>query len=173
MIKKKTKKNNRLKVDSLKGHTFIIYILIGSWFYTRSVTLIIRFVFTVLSGRRSKQALLGFIRKLLVSHSALSREPTNKKRLGKMAADGRKTFKSIRLRNKKCQSNGTFRRRFFIYILSFSGPLVTLSKILLQDLFFYRVGTFHNLFFYLCNIYVRVISVHTWPVKQILTINAK
>ena len=49
-----------------------------------------------------------------------------------------------------------------IYILSFSGPLVRLSKILLQDLFFfYRGGTFHNLFFYLCNIYVRVISVHT------------
>ena len=150
------------------------------------MTLITRFVFTLWNGRRSKQALLGFIRKLLVSHSSLSREPTNKKRLAKMAADGRKTFKSIRLRNKKCQSNcnvyeeifsfSTFRRRFFkgiIYILSFSGPLVRLSKILLQDLFFYRVGTFHNLFFYLCNIYVRVISVHTWPVKQILTINAK
>ena len=131
MIKKKQQ-----QVDSLKGHIFIIYILIGSWFYTRSVTLIIRFVFTVLSGRRSKQALLGFIRKLLVSHSAQSREPTKrlKKTRKKMAADGRKTFKSIRLRNKKCQSNGTFRRRFFIYILSFSGPLVRLSKVLLQDL---------------------------------------
>ena len=77
---------------------------------TRSVTLITRFVFTLWNGRRSKQALLGFIRKLLVSHSAQSREPTKKKRLGRMAADGRKTFKAG-IKNVKVMV--TFTNKFF------------------------------------------------------------